>query len=128
MRCSAKKHKFSSILNVLSFWMRIYNSAWYSLQPTSLPGGPWTQFLLCFAYDLIYDKPSILQIYKYALCPSNTMSIVHDSKLNQNVVWNWFLHLCNLVLTFIDGIILLYLLYFDSHIGPGGIHNYNNSI
>jgi len=27
-----------------------------------------------------------------------------------------------LVLTFIDGIILLYLLYFDSHLGPGGIH------
>jgi len=25
-------------------------------------------------------------------------------------------------LTFIDGIVLLYLLYFGSHIGPGGTH------
>ena len=68
-------------------------------------------------------------------------SLIKTLRLNQNVVRlplefrNWFLDLCNFVLTFIDGIILLYLLYFDSHIGPGGIHtvrykmpNFNNSI
>ena len=39
--------------------------------------------------------------------------------------WKWFYDSRNFVLIFIDGIILLYLLYFDSHIGPGGIHTVN---
>ena len=53
----------------------------------------------------------------YPLCPLNTISLTLS--LNKN---DWLLDSCNLVLTFIDGIILLYLLYFDSHIGPGGKH------